>query len=105
MSELKIKTGVKPRILVIAAAVINAANEIKLPVDIVITSGNDSKHMKKSKHYTYEALDFRSKTMTSKDVSHLIGRIRKRLGKNYDTILENVNTPNEHIHIEYDPKQ
>jgi hypothetical protein len=103
MSELKVKSTVRPRSLVIAAAVINAANEIKLDVDMLITSGNDSKHMKNSKHYSDNALDFRSHHLDVDNCQRLMKIIRRRLGKAYQVILENLMKPNEHIHIEYDP--
>jgi hypothetical protein len=64
---------------------------------VTITSGNDGKHMKGSKHYTNEAIDIRSK-----DMFYPVGttlRIRKKLGRHYDVILER-----DHIHIEYDKK-
>lgn len=104
MSELKVKSTVKPKILTIAAAVINAANELRLNVDMLITSGNDSKHMENSKHYTYEALDFRTHHLNNSDTKLLIENARRRLGKSYQLILEDLDKPNEHLHIEFDPK-
>lgn len=104
MSELKIKNTVRPRCLVIAAAVINAANEMNLPVDMLVTSGNDSTHMKGSHHYTGNALDFRSKHLSNGEISSLLKIVRRRLGKSYQAIVESIEKPNEHIHIEYDPE-
>ena len=54
---LKVKGGVLPKNLVIAAAAANAASE--MAVTATITSGSDGQHMKGSRHYTYDALDFR----------------------------------------------
>jgi hypothetical protein len=102
MSELKVKSTVRPRSLIITAAVINAANELNLDMDMLITSGNDSKHMEGSKHYSDEALDFRSKHMNVDECNALMRIVRKRLGKNYQVLLEFSMKPNEHIHIEYD---
>lgn len=98
MSELKVRITVQPRILYIAAAVINAANEMELDVDMLITSGNDGEHMKNSKHYSNEALDFRSKHLTKAELIILIKIVRRRLGKNYQIVVES-----DHLHIEYDP--
>jgi len=64
---------------------------------ITITSGNDSKHMKNSKHYTNEAIDIRINNMKY-PVGNTIN-IRKAIGRNYDVILEM-----NHIHIEWDKK-
>ena len=69
---------------------------------MTITSGNDGKHMKNSLHYKNYAIDIRSKDMRMKE--YTLWNLQKKLGKDYDCILEGKNTPNEHIHIEYDPK-
>jgi hypothetical protein len=100
---IKLKTGVTPRNLYIMAAVANVA--ASLPHDVVITAGTDGQHKKGSKHYSYEALDIRSKNfpdLASKQA--FIKAVMNRLGSDYDGFLELPNTPNEHFHIEYDPK-
>ena len=103
MSETKVKSTVRPRSHVIQAAVGNAANELGVEVDMLLTSGNDSEHMKGSKHYTGNALDFRSHHLSVEECRALLKIVRRRLGKNYQVILENPMKNNEHIHIEYDP--
>ena len=102
MANLKIKSGVKPVILILAAAVINTANQMGLTQDIYITAGTDGVHMVGSKHYTLEAIDVRSKNIAKKH--EFLAKIKSRLGKNYDCILESEGKSNEHFHIEYDPK-
>lgn len=96
---LKVKNGVKPKNLIIAAAAINAASDANLTNDIVITSGTDGKHMVGSKHYIGDALDLRRSNIPSKLLDTYLTRLRGRLGGDYDVILEI-----DHIHIEYDPK-
>lgn len=104
MSLIKFKTSVKvPKTVIIACAVVNAANVLCLPVDMLVTSGNDSLHLTKSKHYRDEALDFRTKHMEAKDTNRLITEVIRRLGKSYDVILEGLGTSTEHLHIEFDP--
>lgn len=103
MSELKVRGTVRPRSHVISAAVINAANEMHLEIDMLMTSGNDSKHMKGSKHYKGDAADFRSHHLTVEECRDLLKIIRRRLGKKYQILLESPMKANEHIHIEYDP--
>jgi hypothetical protein len=100
---LKVKATVRPRSLVIAAGIINAALELGLYEDMLITSGNDSTHMDGSKHYTDEALDFRTKHLIAADKPRLLAGIRHRLGPNYDVILEDAGGSNEHGHAEYNP--
>jgi len=64
---------------------------------MIITSGNDSVHMKGSKHYINAAIDIRSNDM--KQISNTVTAIKLVLGKNYDIIFER-----NHIHIEFDAK-
>lgn len=85
------------------AAIANAGERLRLP-DMVITAGNNGKHMQNSKHYSGEALDFRTHHLTNEQCKALISEIRRRLGKDYDVILEDSGGPNEHGHAEYDPK-
>ncbi len=102
MAIIKLKPTVKvPKTVVIACAVVNAATKLEL-ADMLITSGNDSKHMSGSKHYSDEALDFRTKHLTKADKYALVDEVRKRLGADYDVILEFEGGANEHLHIEWD---
>ena len=99
---LKVKTGVKHKIVVMMAALANVA--AGLSHDVTITSGNDSKHMTGSKHYTYEALDIRSKNFpTAKAKREFMAAVLKRLGSGYQMILEFEGGVNEHFHLEHDP--
>ena len=99
MAILKFKAGVVvPKVCIIAAAVINAANVLGLP-DMLVTSGNDSTHMKGSKHYSDEALDFRTKHLTVAQKHALTTAVKARLGTNYDVVLES-----DHLHVEHDSK-
>ena len=104
-SLLKIKnTVVTPKVVIIAAAVINAANTLGIGQDMLITSANDGKHMKRSKHYTNAALDFRTKHLTSQEKDDLVKEVKRQLGAQYDIILEHRGGINEHLHVEFDPK-
>lgn len=72
----------------------------------VITSGNDSKHKRNSKHYSDEAIDIRGKIFPDKTMKDIADEIQRKLGPDYDVIPEFFpkNPANDHIHIEYDPK-
>jgi len=101
---LKVKPTVRPRSLFIAAACINVAIDKKLDFDVVITSGNDSKHMQNSMHYKGDALDIRSRTFGSSEEKHqFIEDVLERLGHSFQGILEDEGKDNEHFHFEYDP--
>lgn len=99
---LKFKPGVVvPKTVVIAAAAINAANQLGLQGDLTVTSGNDSTHMRGSKHYTDEALDFRTHLLPDGTKFAFRDAVKLRLGSNYDVLLEDYTGPNEHLHIEH----
>lgn len=69
-----------------------------------VTSGNDSKHMKGSLHYEGKALDFRTSNWPMGRQEAILTEIKRSLGTDYDCLLECMGTPNQHLHIEYDPK-
>lgn len=93
-----------PKVCIIAAAAINAANVAGLNKEVLVTSGNDGSHMEGSKHYDDEALDFRTKHLTKDEKSAFINALRRRLGPDYDVVLESPGKSNEHAHVEWDPK-
>lgn len=92
-----VKTGVEPRLLVIACAAANAAQELGL--SIVITSGTDGQHKTGSRHGKAAALDFRTRNLTRAQVDDWMAAMRRRLGQDYDLVDEV-----DHVHVEYDPK-
>lgn len=71
--------------------------------DCVVTSASDGMHKPNSKHYKFEALDFRTKHL--KKPFEAVAEIKRRLGKGYDVIYEKPGLENEHLHIEWDPKE
>lgn len=68
-----------------------------------VTSANDSKHSASSWHYKGRALDFRTKDYAG-DKLKAVADIKERLGPDFDVVLEAEGEPNEHLHVEYDPK-
>lgn len=73
-------------------------------VEAVITSANDSTHMQGSLHYIDRALDLRSNHLQPGEEPQVVDELKTSLGLDYDIILEDRDTMNEHIHLEYDPK-
>ncbi len=89
------------------ALVIRTVAEIaaqqRLPVP-VITSGNDSRHGRRSLHYANRALDFRGNNITVAQGRALQAAVRQRLGDAYDILFETFPDPaNNHLHVEHDP--
>lgn len=104
VSLIRLKSGViVSQQVVIACAVVNAANVLGLP-DMLITSGRDGTHGAHSRHYYDAALDIRTKHLTLDQKYALTEAVKKRLGAGYDVVLESVGKVNEHLHVEHDPR-
>jgi len=72
---------------------------------LVITSVNDGKHKPGSLHYSGNAVDIRSKTWPRDKVLECVQTFKQSPdGSRYDLIFESVGTPNEHLHLEFDPQ-
>lgn len=70
-----------------------------------ITSANDSQHGVGSLHSHDGAIDIRSHDLPNTAMKQKILTLMKgRLNDGYDILLEGLNTPNEHYHLEWDPK-
>lgn len=105
---LKLKQGVSlkgltPEMLVGIIAINTAFNSRGF--DCVITSCNDATHSVNSKHYKGNAVDVRTKHITTdRTKNEIVDLIKLALDESFDIILENAHTDNEHLHVEYDPK-
>lgn len=75
-----------------------------LGYECIITSGRDGQHMRTSKHYTGEALDFRAHHIKAGNHrAAILAKIVGVCGKGYDVILHGEGDA-IHYHVEYDPK-
>lgn len=97
---VSVKPGVQPKLIYLVTAVANVAQ--RLGLHLTITSGIDGTHAANSLHYSLRALDVRSKDVP--DPGKLRLELAKELGPDYQVILESPNKPNQHIHLEFDPK-
>lgn len=79
-----------------------------------VTSANDSIHLPNSKHYTGNALDFRTKNITGINVAGLTAEAKKQklleaikldLGPFYFCQLEHLGGEQEHLHIQFNGKK
>lgn len=111
MTSLKNGVSLKdlqPQMVLAALVVMDYFRSKGIP-NMVITSCNDSTHMKGSLHYEGKAIDFRTHDITlSNRAAWLTGTflkdIKDALGAEFDCIVEDISGPNEHLHIEYQPK-
>ena len=72
--------------------------------DCIVTTATDGAHMVGSKHYAGTALDFRMHHITAEARAPLVDGLRAALGPDFDVLWESRGTPNEHVHVEWDPK-
>jgi hypothetical protein len=73
-------------------------------LECTITSANDKTHMTNSLHYRNLALDLRSHFIPKGYEQSIVNELQEALGSDYDILLEGLDTPNEHIHLEFDPR-
>jgi len=71
----------------------------------VITSGNDSRHMRGSRHYDDLAFDLRGNNIDAEMAARIRDDLGRRIGGDYQVFYETFprNPTNNHIHVEYDP--
>lgn len=70
-----------------------------------ITSANDSKHMKGSKHFDDAALDLRTFNLSVAQREKIFEALKQKLHPlGYDVLWEKRFEVGEHYHIEWDPK-
>jgi hypothetical protein len=66
----------------------------------VVTAGRDGKHKQNSKHYTDEAVDFRTRHLKIDELDTVVQACKRTLGQDFDVVVEAT-----HLHVEYDPKR
>ena len=73
--------------------------------DCVVTVGIDGRHSLGSEHYVGAALDYRLNDIDPVELrSRITDDARKALGADFDVLHESPGTLNEHLHVEWDPK-
>ena len=73
--------------------------------DCVITTGPEGTHSYGSEHYTGLALDYRLNDIQPvENRAKIVTDVRAALTGDFDVLHEYIGTPEEHLHVEYDPK-
>ena len=105
MGRLLIKPGVDlgTELAPGGAQILNALRTVvrRFDFDVTITSFRDGQHSANSKHYTGEAIDLRTKTLTMPQKERLLNELRHELyqvPRRFYFFLEDAGGPNEHIH-------
>jgi hypothetical protein len=79
-------------------------NSALCPLDIMVTSINDSNHMAGSRHYTDEAIDIRSNNFKPENKTKFVTEFEQYLNslgtRKFTVLLEDLGIPNEHIHVQ-----
>lgn len=97
---ISVKLGVQPALISLVVAVANVAE--RLGETTYISAGIDGVHLLDSFHYKLCAIDVSSRPL--KDKYKFVAELIKELGAGYDIFLEQAGLPNEHIHLERDPR-
>ena len=71
----------------------------------MLTSGIDGVHKVGSLHGVGLAFDFRTKNLSNMEKDKLVGELKRRLTADFDVLLESRGEENEHLHVEFDPKE
>ena len=91
--------GLSPQMAVAFTIMKGIYDKIGIGVDCVITAGCDGKHKNKSRHYSGDALDFRTRNINKQYINVIVDKIKKALGAEFNVVLHKT-----HLHVEYDPK-
>ncbi len=99
---IKVKKGVQPPIIYIAAVVANVAEH--RGITLVVTSGLDSRHSDWSGHYQLRCLDVRSKNLDDKN--GIVADIYTGMEVYFPSdriyvAIHDVGKRNEHIHCQF----
>ncbi len=74
--------------------------------EAVVTSLNDGRHRATSLHYAGAATDLRIKNLPHPEAKRsAAAELGRRLGRHFDVVLEDLGGPNEHCHVEFQPRR
>jgi hypothetical protein len=75
----------------------------EIGANLEITCGIDGTHLSGSLHYSGNAVDLGIHTI-AENRSLVRNKIAAALGADFDLVWERIGTPEEHFHLEYQPK-
>lgn len=96
-------SGLRPEMVLATTIIEGVYDALGLP--LVITSGRDGRHGRGSFHYQGGALDYGTKVVPREKLHDLRLTCAQHLGAEYDVVLEDMDSMNEHLHVEFQPKE
>jgi len=96
--------GLKAEILLGMVIAKETLKEVAPGIDFVVTACVDGKHKEGSLHYAGQAFDMRTHDLGEPSRDQFLVSLRIALGTDFDAIIEDIDTDNEHIHVEWQPK-
>lgn len=103
---LSIKQGVRMRGLgseMAVACIIVHGVYVEERIHCEIVSVSDGNHMRGSKHYSGEAVDFKTNHIPRDRLDGIRDECARNL-PGYDVLISNRGRPDECLHVEYDPE-
>lgn len=104
---MRLKPGVSLKLLqpqTVVAMIVADGVWNDLGAELVVTSGNDGTHMPTSLHYQGKAFDCRTHVFEEGQAARAVEILKAALGAEFDVILEHLGEPQEHCHVENQPK-
>ena len=105
---MKLKKGVRignlsPQMVLACYIVEGVYRRLQPWYDCTITSVDDGVHGPRTLHGKGRAVDFRTKDFNGNKYQ-LKNEVKAALGDDFDVVLEDLHGPQEHLHLEWDPK-
>jgi hypothetical protein len=91
--------------LVLGLGVLNGFST-KNNFDFILSHGIDGIHSRASIHYNGNAADVcYASPVSAQDKLKFWKDLQRSLGQDFDVLFESIGTDNEHLHIEFQPKE
>jgi hypothetical protein len=100
--SVRFKGFTRGLVRILGAVLLVAEREVGMR-EVVITSANDGKHSRRprSRHYTDEAVDVRSRSFRTDAMrQRFLRRLRRELGPSFWLDYEHPGKPNAHFHLQ-----
>ena len=97
--------GIRPELILALMVLDGVLDSYEPHLIMVISHALDGVHTRASCHYNGCALDLTFIGSTGGAKQQVFDEFKASVGQDFDVLFENPNTPNEHFHIEWQPKE